>query len=163
MRAGARRGCLRFGRACDDAAVKLRAALAVAGVLTLALTGCNSSPKPAPPPSQGQGQGQGAPDASPTPFHAPPPKASPAKALTVKSEAFGDGRTIPTQYTCKGDGDPPPLSWSGSVSGAKNLAVVVKDPDAPNGGVIHSVVRGPPGDGPQPGHHPPPHGGEGGG
>jgi Raf kinase inhibitor-like YbhB/YbcL family protein len=105
-------------------------------MLALSLTACNTSPAPAPAPSQGQAE----PEVSESPFKAPPPKPSPTRALTVKSDAFADGKPIPTQYTCKGDGDPPPLSWSGSVAGAKNLAVVVNDPDAPNGGFIHWVV-----------------------
>jgi len=119
--------------ACDDAAVKLPAALFVAGTLALSLTGCNTAPKPAPTQAQ--------PDESSTPFKAPPAKPSPPKTgLTVKSDAFADGKPIPEQFTCKGDGDPPPLTWSGTVAGAKNLAVVVNDPDAPNGGYLHWIV-----------------------
>jgi Raf kinase inhibitor-like YbhB/YbcL family protein len=125
---------------CDDAAVKLGAVLVVAGALVLSLTACNTAPKPAPTPTK-----QGTPDStqpggSASPFKAPPPKPSPAKGLTVKSDAFADGKPIPERYTCKGDGDPPPVSWSGNVSGAKNLAVVVKDTDAQGGGFVHWIV-----------------------
>ena len=131
--------------------MKFRAALAVGAALALSLTACNTSPKPVTPPAaQSQppdtGGGGGAPDASQSPFKAPPAKASPARKLTVKSDAFADGKPIPEQYTCKGDGDPPPLSWSGSVPGTKNFAVVVKDPDAPNGGFLHWIVVDLPGD-----------------
>ncbi|OLB77662.1 MAG: hypothetical protein AUI14_15445 [Actinobacteria bacterium 13_2_20CM_2_71_6] len=112
--------------------MKLPAALFVAGTLALSLTGCNTAPKPAPTQAQ--------PDESSTPFKAPPAKPSPPKTgLTVKSDAFADGKPIPEQFTCKGDGDPPPLTWSGTVAGAKNLAVVVNDPDAPNGGYLHWI------------------------
>jgi len=120
--------------------VKLRAALAVAGTLALTLTGCNTSPKPAPQVTQSQAPDDAAPDVSESPFSVPPAKPNPPKKLTVKSDAFADGKPIPTQYTCKGDGDPPPISWSGSIPGAKNLAVVVNDTDAPNGGFVHWIV-----------------------
>jgi Raf kinase inhibitor-like YbhB/YbcL family protein len=125
-----------LARTCDDAAVKRSVALFVAGTLaiSLALTGCNTAPKPAP-----VNPGPEQPEPSST-FKAPPPKPSPAKKITVKSDAFADGKPIPERYTCKGDGDPPPLTWSGTVSGAKNLALVVNDPDAPNGGYVHWIV-----------------------
>jgi Raf kinase inhibitor-like YbhB/YbcL family protein len=64
----------------------------------------------------------------------------------VKSDAFADGRPIPADYTCQGTGDPPPLRWSGSMPGEKNIAVVVKDTDAPGGGFIHWIVVDLPGD-----------------
>jgi len=118
--------------------VKLRAALVVAGTVALSLAACNTSPGPAKTPIRSPAQA--APDVSESPFSAPPAKPSPAKGLTVKSDAFADGKPIPDQYTCKGDGDPPPLSWSGNVAKAKNLAVVVKDTDAPNGGFLHWIV-----------------------
>jgi Raf kinase inhibitor-like YbhB/YbcL family protein len=123
--------------------VKFRAALTAGAVLALSLTACNTSPKPVPPPAAQSSQPPdtgGVPDASQSPFSAPPAKPNPAKKLTVKSDAFGDGKAIPQQYTCEGDGDPPPLSWSGSISGTKNFAVVVKDTDAPNGGYLHWIV-----------------------
>jgi Raf kinase inhibitor-like YbhB/YbcL family protein len=114
----------------------------IASLLTLSLTACNTSPKPATPPAQGQDNAsdQAAPDFSPSPYKAPPAKGNPPKGVTVKSGAFADGKAIPEQYTCKGDGDPPPLSWSGAPAGTKNFALVVKDSDGPNGGFVHWIV-----------------------
>jgi len=109
----------------------------IAGTLALSLTACNKSPGPAPAPPPATDQGQ--PEFSPSPYKAPPPKANPNKTVTVKSTAFADGKPIPEQFTCKGDGDPPPLTWSGTA-GAKAVAVVVKDTDAPNGGFVHWIV-----------------------
>ena len=60
--------------------------------------------------------------------------------LTVRSTAFADGATIPTRFTCDGGDDSPELSWSGVPSGAKELALVVDDPDA--GHYVHWTVVG---------------------
>jgi hypothetical protein len=60
--------------------------------------------------------------------------------LTVTSTAFAEAGVIPEQYTCDGAGDPPPLAWAGRVEGAKSLAVVVDDPDAPSGTYVHWIV-----------------------
>jgi Raf kinase inhibitor-like YbhB/YbcL family protein len=64
---------------------------------------------------------------------------SPA-ALTVTSAAFADGAAIPREFTCKGTNTSPPLAWSGVPSGARSVALVVEDPDAPSGRFIHWVV-----------------------
>jgi Raf kinase inhibitor-like YbhB/YbcL family protein len=64
---------------------------------------------------------------------------SPA-ALTVTSPAFEDGAAIPREFTCKGANTSPPLAWSGVPSGARSVALVVEDPDAPSGSFIHWVV-----------------------
>jgi Raf kinase inhibitor-like YbhB/YbcL family protein len=53
-------------------------------------------------------------------------------ALLLSSDAFVDGSDIPGKYTCDGEDLSPPLSWSGVPAGAKSLALVVDDPDAPD-------------------------------
>ncbi len=53
-------------------------------------------------------------------------------ALTISSPAFADGGEIPIQYTCEGADLSPPLVFSGVPAGAKSLALVVDDPDAPD-------------------------------
>ncbi|KBZ62114.1 YbhB/YbcL family Raf kinase inhibitor-like protein [Mycobacterium [tuberculosis] TKK-01-0051] len=58
--------------------------------------------------------------------------------LTISSPAFADGAPIPVQYTCKGAGIAPPLTWSAPLG----AALVVDDPDAVNGLYIHWVVVG---------------------
>jgi Raf kinase inhibitor-like YbhB/YbcL family protein len=64
--------------------------------------------------------------------------------LTMSSPAFPDGAPIPAQYTCKGAGIAPPLTWSAPLG----AALVVDDPDAPRGPYIHWIVVGiPPGPG----------------
>jgi Raf kinase inhibitor-like YbhB/YbcL family protein len=60
--------------------------------------------------------------------------------LNVSSTAFSAGQPIPLQYTCKGKGISPPLAWSGAPAGAKSLALIMDDPDAPMGTFVHWVV-----------------------
>jgi Raf kinase inhibitor-like YbhB/YbcL family protein len=70
----------------------------------------------------------------------PPVAPSAAPSLSVSSDAFAEGASIPTKYTCKGDGTAPTIRWSGDLRGAKAIAVVVDDPDAPRGTFVHRVV-----------------------
>jgi Raf kinase inhibitor-like YbhB/YbcL family protein len=62
--------------------------------------------------------------------------------LTIKlsSPAFTDGGMIPKEFTCDGPGGSPPLEWSGVPRSAKELALIVEDPDAPMGTFSHWVV-----------------------
>jgi Raf kinase inhibitor-like YbhB/YbcL family protein len=53
-------------------------------------------------------------------------------SLALRSAAFGEGAEIPRRYTCEGEDVSPPLEWSGVPAGAKTLALVVDDPDAPD-------------------------------
>jgi len=53
-------------------------------------------------------------------------------AFAIRSSAFSDGGKIPRQYTCEGPDTSPPLEWSGVPDGAKSLALIVDDPDAPD-------------------------------
>ena len=50
----------------------------------------------------------------------------------LASTAFTEGGGIPSKYTCEGADISPPLAWSGVPSGAKSLALIVDDPDAPD-------------------------------
>jgi len=52
-------------------------------------------------------------------------------SITIRSDAFDDGQSIPRRYTEDGDDLSPPLSWSGVPDGTKELALIVDDPDAP--------------------------------
>jgi Raf kinase inhibitor-like YbhB/YbcL family protein len=53
-------------------------------------------------------------------------------ALTLSSSAFAHNGPIPREYTCDGDDRSPPLAWHGVPDGARSLALVVDDPDAPD-------------------------------
>jgi Raf kinase inhibitor-like YbhB/YbcL family protein len=53
-------------------------------------------------------------------------------SLKLISSAFADGASIPKKYTCEGSDTSPPLEWTGVPSGAKSLALIIDDPDAPD-------------------------------
>jgi Raf kinase inhibitor-like YbhB/YbcL family protein len=55
-----------------------------------------------------------------------------AMALTLTSSAFQPGSAIPSKYTCEGDDISPPLAIDGVPAGAKSLALIIDDPDAPD-------------------------------
>jgi hypothetical protein len=55
-----------------------------------------------------------------------------AMALTLTSSAFKAGDKIPSKYTCEGDDISPPLVFGGVPQGAKSLAFILDDPDAPD-------------------------------
>ena len=61
-------------------------------------------------------------------------------AIKLLSSAFSDGGKIPTKYTCDGDDVSPPLSIENASQGAKSLALIVDDPDAPGGVFVHGVI-----------------------
>jgi hypothetical protein len=51
--------------------------------------------------------------------------------LTIRSSAFSDQARIPKRFTGDGEDVSPELSWSGVPAGAKELALICDDPDAP--------------------------------
>jgi Raf kinase inhibitor-like YbhB/YbcL family protein len=63
---------------------------------------------------------------------AAPARGQDQSTISITSSAFGHGQEIPTQYTCEGEDRSPPLSWSSLPEGAKSLALIVDDPDAPD-------------------------------
>lgn len=63
-----------------------------------------------------------------------------AGAIKVTSSAFDDGGKIPAEYTCEGKGVAPPISWSAVPPQTRSIAVIVEDPDAPNGTFEHFVA-----------------------
>jgi len=63
-------------------------------------------------------------------------------SLTVTSPAFANGKSIPRANTCDGPGTPPTITWGAVPADTKSVAVVVDDPDAPNGAFLHWLVIG---------------------
>ncbi|MGH8980314.1 MAG: YbhB/YbcL family Raf kinase inhibitor-like protein [Acidimicrobiales bacterium] len=68
--------------------------------------------------------------------------------ITVRSEQFEDGGTIPTSAAhsaAGGENKSPQLSWDGVPAGTKSLAITCWDPDAPTSvGFTHWVRVGMP-------------------
>lgn len=58
-------------------------------------------------------------------------------SFRLASPAFAEGDEIPMRYTCRGENFSPPLTISGVPKGAARLALVMHDPDAPNGDFLH--------------------------
>jgi len=53
-------------------------------------------------------------------------------AMKISTESFDHEGEIPQKYTCDSEDVSPPLNWSGIPGGAKSLALIVDDPDAPD-------------------------------
>lgn len=62
------------------------------------------------------------------------------KKMEIKSSVFENNGMIPSKYTCDGEDVSPPLVWSGIPEGAKSLALISDDPDAPMGTWVHWVM-----------------------
>lgn len=68
-----------------------------------------------------------------------PPPAAPDQ-IRLTSTAFANGGTIPKRFSCDGDEVSPSLQWTGVPGAARELALLVEDPDAPGGTFVHWVV-----------------------
>ena len=64
-----------------------------------------------------------------------------ASGFHLSSAAFRAGGPIPPAYTCDGRDAPLPLRWTGVPGGAKELVLVMRDPDAPGGNFTHWTVK----------------------
>jgi Raf kinase inhibitor-like YbhB/YbcL family protein len=94
--------------------------------MLLAFAACSSNNNPAVAP----------PSASAAP--SVPPRMG--ESINLTSSAFAANSDIPVKYACQGQNVSPPLEWTNIPPGAKELALVMFDPDAPNGGFLHWVV-----------------------
>ena len=60
--------------------------------------------------------------------------------MRITSTAFAPNGAIPRQYTCDDKDLAPPLTFAEIPAGARSLALIVDDPDAPSGDWVHWVV-----------------------
>jgi Raf kinase inhibitor-like YbhB/YbcL family protein len=68
------------------------------------------------------------------------PEPSAPEKIRVASAAIRAGAPIPKRFTCDGQGTSPALRWSGVPARARELALLMEDPDAPSGTFVHWVV-----------------------
>ena len=57
--------------------------------------------------------------------------------LKITSSAFEEEGMIPSRYTCEGENISPALAIENIPPGARSLAIIMEDPDAPNGTFDH--------------------------
>lgn len=61
-------------------------------------------------------------------------------SLTLTSDAFANGQSIPVKYSCRGKNISPALAWNEPPAGTQSFALIVDDPDAPMGTWVHWVL-----------------------
>jgi len=66
--------------------------------------------------------------------------------IKITSPAFQENQMIPEKYTCEGNDISPQLKWDAVPGGAKSIALICDDPDAPMGTWVHWVVYNLPAD-----------------
>ncbi|MEK9166457.1 MAG: YbhB/YbcL family Raf kinase inhibitor-like protein [Patescibacteria group bacterium] len=60
--------------------------------------------------------------------------------MELKSPEFNNKGPIPVKFTCDEEDISPTLTISGVPDGAKSLALIMEDPDAPGGTWVHWVA-----------------------
>jgi Raf kinase inhibitor-like YbhB/YbcL family protein len=70
-----------------------------------------------------------------------PPPAAPDR-IRLTSPAFAENAPFPPRFTCDGDEVSPPLEWTGVPKQTRSLALLMEDPDAPDGTFVHWTVYG---------------------
>jgi Raf kinase inhibitor-like YbhB/YbcL family protein len=71
---------------------------------------------------------------------AAPAAASTEGAMQVNSKIISPGGEFPKRHTCDGADLSPDLAWSQVPAGAKSLALILDDPDAPRGTFTHWIL-----------------------
>lgn len=60
--------------------------------------------------------------------------------MVIRSVAFSEGGSIPVKYSCEGENVNPPLTVEEIPDDTASLALILEDPDAPNGTFDHWLV-----------------------
>jgi Raf kinase inhibitor-like YbhB/YbcL family protein len=67
--------------------------------------------------------------------------------LQITSSGFMADKDMPSKYTCDGDNVNPPLTIKNFPATTQSFAIIMDDPDAPNGTFVHWVTWNIPADG----------------
>lgn len=59
--------------------------------------------------------------------------------MQLRTPAFGNGESIPRRHTGDGEDAAPELQWTDAPEGTRSFALLVEDPDAPDGTYTHWV------------------------
>jgi Raf kinase inhibitor-like YbhB/YbcL family protein len=62
------------------------------------------------------------------------------QGFSLTSPDFTNGQMIPRQFTGEGEERSPELKWLHAPEGTRSFALIVDDPDAPNGTFTHWVL-----------------------
>ena len=60
--------------------------------------------------------------------------------MKITSDAFSYGEEIPPKYGCKGEDISMPLTFKDVPEESASLAIIMEDPDAPDGLFVHWVI-----------------------
>ena len=103
--------------------------LAVIIIIVVLAGGCTSSAPSSPvSPAPSQPADQGA------------SSTAPPGAFSIRAASLVPGSVLPDVYTCKGASESPEVTWDGVPPGTKSLALILDDPDAPDGRFTHWLV-----------------------
>ena len=69
-------------------------------------------------------------------------KRSGKMTMTLKCDDISNGERIPDKFTCEGADVSPKLTWEGIPESARELVLIMDDPDAPMGTWTHWIVYG---------------------
>jgi len=77
---------------------------------------------------------------SQAPVYGEPSRTIKTSSMNISSVEFKNNEPIPAKFTCQGNGINPELKISGVPENAKNLALIMDDPDAPMGTFTHWLI-----------------------
>jgi Raf kinase inhibitor-like YbhB/YbcL family protein len=67
-------------------------------------------------------------------------KINAAEPFTLESPSFKLNALIPNIYTCNGPDQSPPLAWRNAPAKTQSFALIMNDPDTPNGAWTHWIL-----------------------
>jgi Raf kinase inhibitor-like YbhB/YbcL family protein len=60
--------------------------------------------------------------------------------ISISSDAFNDGSSLPVEHTCDGEDRSPALSWDTVPASRQSITLIADDPDAPGKTWVHWVI-----------------------